>query len=645
MDISTLSSAEKMAIVCLYYAMLPSEHSDYKEKHTKHVTIMAQKYGVKYGTLKNNKDAFDAVFSDINGRRGWRDRPLEKRNKLLYQIFQEYGQLPREEIKTLVDKIIIEAGENENMFFSIKTKDADTVKAIIGGVTAVTFDGLNVLREQLEIGQSIFIVFGGDNPPWETGLAGFGKIDKAPYDIGYDSAKPSNYKIDVDISFLLPQPIKREHLLRYPETYNIKGIGPITSWEQNQAISLIGESKAVSLFQAVIEIFPNIRVQVLEFVPKTLIDRINGPIRRFIVVEGTLGVPTPDIEGAEDFYLNDQSTDDYSDTFTPNIEEVLEDFYLDSRPIQSIQNFINARKHIILTGPPGTGKTTIAQRIADQAISCNYIEGSIMTTATADWTTFDTIGGYMPNPDGELLFSEGIFLRSIRENAWLIIDEINRAEIDKAFGPLFTVLAGNSVKLPFVTKQNGLTNNISIMPTNKLRSYYDPDSSTYFIGKNWRILATMNTYDKNSLFTMSFAFMRRFSLVNIPVPSFEQFSSLVEGKISREQPSIKRTILALIKISPKAIGAAIIIDILEYLSVSKYENFIEGVASIFLPQLEGISYKQVIKLYSEFGVFLDLEDQQIFKATLCELFDIDSSKLSIDSHSEGVFLEEDGDTL
>jgi hypothetical protein len=257
-----------------------------------------------------------------------------------------------------------------------------------------------------------------------------------------------------------------------------------------------------------------------------------------------------------------------------------------------------------------------------------------MTTATADWTTFDTIGGYMPNNNGELVFSEGIFLRSIRENAWLIIDEINRAEIDKAFGPLFTVLAGNSVELPYVIDHDGLINNITIKPTSKLRSYYDPDCTTYFIGKNWRILSTMNTYDKNSLFALSFAFMRRFSLVNIPVPSLEHFTSLIEDKIPKELSIIKESLLTLIKSSPKAIGAAIIIDILEYLSVSNYENYAEGIASIFLPQLEGISYKQVKKLYNEIGNSLDPKDQQIFKEYLSELFDIDPSKLSIESHSE-----------
>jgi hypothetical protein len=82
--------------------------------------------------------------------------------------------------------------------------------------------------------------------------------------------------------------------------------------------------------------------------------------------------------------------------------------------------------------------------------------GRLLTTATADWSTFDTLGGYTPSAEGPgLVFEEGLFLQAIRENKWLIIDELNRADVDKAFGQLFTVLSGHDVITSFkVNKHN-----------------------------------------------------------------------------------------------------------------------------------------------------------------------------------------------
>jgi len=87
-----------------------------------------------------------------------------------------------------------------------------------------------------------------------------------------------------------------------------------------------------------------------------------------------------------------------------------------------------------------------------------------MTTATSDWSTFDTVGGYMPDQDeetdGNLSFSSGIVLNRYKDrktekqvNEPLVIDELNRADIDKAFGQLFTVLSGQSVQLPYTKGQ------------------------------------------------------------------------------------------------------------------------------------------------------------------------------------------------
>src|SRR5699024_7408119 len=139
-------------------------------------TLVANKYGFTYAKSKNDKDAFDALYD--NGRKGWTDRPLEKRSKRLYNVYEKYKDLSLDEIEKVAEKIIEEAEDIGKPYFSIKTKDADTVNAILSKTSNIEFSGLNILQDSLKLGQPVFIVLGGDKPKWETGLVGMGVISK-----------------------------------------------------------------------------------------------------------------------------------------------------------------------------------------------------------------------------------------------------------------------------------------------------------------------------------------------------------------------------------------------------------------------------------------------------------------------------------
>jgi hypothetical protein len=57
---------------------------------------------------------------------------------------------------------------------------------------------------------------------------------------------------------------------------------------------------------------------------------------------------------------------------------------------------LESGKHVILTGPPGTAKTTLAQAVAEAAREAGRCDSYVLSTATADWTTYETIGGLRP---------------------------------------------------------------------------------------------------------------------------------------------------------------------------------------------------------------------------------------------------------
>lgn len=219
---------------------------------------------------------------------------------------------------------------------------------------------------------------------------------------------------------------------------------------------------------------------------------------------------------------------------------------IDQRIRRMLRLSVRSSKSVMLVGPPGTGKTQLVGELIEdigrdpESFGMGLIHDPLIVTPDESWTTRDLVGGDTVDDKGRLRFSPGHVLEAIAQDQWLVLDEANRADLDRIFGGLLTWLSGKEVMVGRVSADPksspiiltwGSDPESVVVGEERLRAESTTNEPIYYVaGTDWRLIGTYNAVDAQRVFRFGQALGRRFGHVPVSAPVGEEFATALRNR-------------------------------------------------------------------------------------------------------------------